>query len=179
MGAMASQITSLPIVYSTVYSGRDHQSSASRAFVREIYQWALNSPHKRPVTRKKFPFDVVMMWCTWTKQSTTSIFRKLQRIAFTGDVNFALNRPASQSTTQLDRVAGYAVDGITDNDKLCSHTATGDIHPWWKVQLAFPINVTHVEITNRIISGEWCANIGNRYLLWCQLCLTCWHRRSS
>ena len=36
MGAMASQITSLTIVYSTVYSGADqskHQSSASLAFV--------------------------------------------------------------------------------------------------------------------------------------------------
>ena len=36
MGAMASQITSLAIVYSTVYSGADqrkHQSSASLAFV--------------------------------------------------------------------------------------------------------------------------------------------------
>ena len=37
MGVMASQITSLTIVYSTVYSGADqrkHQSSASLAFVR-------------------------------------------------------------------------------------------------------------------------------------------------
>ena len=36
MGAMASQITSLTIVYSTVYPGTDqrkHQSSASLAFV--------------------------------------------------------------------------------------------------------------------------------------------------
>ena len=39
MGAMVSQITSLAIVYSTVYSGADqrkHQSSASLAFVRGI-----------------------------------------------------------------------------------------------------------------------------------------------
>ena len=38
MGAIASQITSLTIVYSTVYSGADqrkHQSSASVAFLRE------------------------------------------------------------------------------------------------------------------------------------------------
>ena len=37
MSAMASQITSFTIVYSTVYSGadqREHQSSASLAFVR-------------------------------------------------------------------------------------------------------------------------------------------------
>ena len=41
MGAMASQITSLTIVYSTVYSGADqrkHQGSASLAFVRGIQQ---------------------------------------------------------------------------------------------------------------------------------------------
>ena len=41
MGAMASQITSLAIVYSTVYSGADqrkHQSSASLAFVRGIHR---------------------------------------------------------------------------------------------------------------------------------------------
>ena len=60
MGAMASQITSLVIVYSTVYLGEDqrkHQSSASLAFVRGIH------PHKGPVTRKMFRFDdVIMKW---------------------------------------------------------------------------------------------------------------------
>ena len=50
MGAMASLITSLPIVYSTVYSSADqrkHQSSASLAFVWGIHRWRVNSPHKR------------------------------------------------------------------------------------------------------------------------------------
>ena len=58
MSAMASQMTSLTIVYSTVYSGtnqRKHQSFASLAFVRGIHRWAVNSPHKGPVTRKMFP----------------------------------------------------------------------------------------------------------------------------
>ena len=56
MGPVASQITSLIIVYSTVYSGADqrkHQSSASLSFVRGIPRWPVNSPHKWPVTRKK------------------------------------------------------------------------------------------------------------------------------
>ena len=60
MGAMAPQITSLSIVYSTVSSPtdqRNHQSSASLAFVRWIHRWPGNSPHKWPVTRKMFPFD--------------------------------------------------------------------------------------------------------------------------
>ena len=67
MGSMASQITSLTIVYSSVYSGADkrkHQSSASLAFVRGIHRRPLNSTHKRPVTRKMFPFDDVIMYCT-------------------------------------------------------------------------------------------------------------------
>ena len=41
MGAMASQITSLTIIYSTVYPDadqRNHQSSASLAFVRGIHR---------------------------------------------------------------------------------------------------------------------------------------------
>ena len=53
IGAMASEITSLTIVYATVYSGADqrkHQSSASLAFLRGIYLWLVNSPHKGPVT---------------------------------------------------------------------------------------------------------------------------------
>ena len=64
MSAIASQITSLTIVYSSVYSGADqrwHQSSASLAFVRGNHRWPVNSPHKGPVTRKMFPFyDVIM-----------------------------------------------------------------------------------------------------------------------
>ena len=64
MGKIASQITSLTIVYSTVYSDADqgkHQSSASLAFVRGIHRGPVNSPHKGPVTRKMFPFDDVIM----------------------------------------------------------------------------------------------------------------------
>ena len=64
MCAMASQITSLTIVYSSVYSGADqrkYQSYASLAFVREIHRSPVNSPHKGPVTRKMFPFDDVIM----------------------------------------------------------------------------------------------------------------------
>ena len=64
MTILASQITSLTVVYSIVYSGvnqRKHQSSASLAFVREIHRGPVNFPHKWPVTRKMFPFDDVIM----------------------------------------------------------------------------------------------------------------------
>ena len=65
-GAIASQTTSLSIVYSTVNSDADqrkHKSSMSLAFVWGIHRWPVNSPHKGPVTRQMFPFDDVIMLC--------------------------------------------------------------------------------------------------------------------
>ena len=64
MCAIASQITSLTIGFSTVYldtNQRKHQSSVSLAFVRGIHRRPVNSPHKWPVTRKMFPLDDVIM----------------------------------------------------------------------------------------------------------------------
>ena len=69
MGAIASQITSLTIVYSTISSDADqskHQSSASLAFVWGIHRGPVKFPHKWPVTRKMFPFDdVIMVFIYW------------------------------------------------------------------------------------------------------------------
>ena len=76
MGSIASQITSLAIVYSAVYSGADqrkHQSSASLAFVRGIHRGPVNSPHKWPVTRKMFPFDDVIM-----NEANRMVWRQLE-----------------------------------------------------------------------------------------------------
>ena len=76
MGAIASHITSLTIVYTTVYWDSDqskHQSSASLAFVWGIHRAPVNSPHKWPVTRKMFPFhDVIMSTkICWTSVACT------------------------------------------------------------------------------------------------------------
>ena len=69
MTTMASQITNLTVVYSTIYSDvdqRKYHSSASLAFVWGIHRRPVNSPHKWPVTRKMFPFDdVIMYMMTW------------------------------------------------------------------------------------------------------------------
>ena len=68
MGPITSQITSLTIVYSTVYSDADqrkHQSSALLAFVRGIHRGPVNSPQKWPVMRKMFPFDDVIIHCLY------------------------------------------------------------------------------------------------------------------
>ena len=64
MSTIVSQITSLTIVCSTVYSGADQrkrQSSASLAFVRGIHRRPVNSPHKGPVTWKMLPLDDAIM----------------------------------------------------------------------------------------------------------------------
>ena len=59
MSAMASEITSLTIVYSTVYSGAEKEN------IKALCHWLLwgeFTGHKVPVTRKMFPFgDVIMM----------------------------------------------------------------------------------------------------------------------
>ena len=65
---MASEITSVSIVYSTVCSGADqrqHQRSISLAFERGIHQWPVNSPHKGTVMEKMFPFDdvITLLFC--------------------------------------------------------------------------------------------------------------------
>ena len=55
MGAMACQITVVPIVYSTVCSDTDKKNPSKlrvTGLVRGIHRWPVNSPHKRPVTRK-------------------------------------------------------------------------------------------------------------------------------
>ena len=82
MGPIASQITSLAIVYSTVYPGADqrkHQNSASLAFVRWIHRLPVTSPHKWPVTRKMFPFDdVIMLHITHPLSVSSCIKMKVQ-----------------------------------------------------------------------------------------------------
>ena len=68
MGSIASQITSLTIIYPAVYSDAEqtkHQRSVSLAFVRGIHRSPVNSPHKWPVTRKMFPFDDIIISCVF------------------------------------------------------------------------------------------------------------------
>ena len=79
MGAMASQITSLNIVYSTVYSDahqRKHQSSASLAFVRGIHRdrWI---PRTNGQLRGKC---LHLMTSSWGQCSNPPVLRLVGRI---------------------------------------------------------------------------------------------------
>ena len=73
MSMIASQITGISIIYSTVCLGADqqkHQSSSSLDFVRGSHRSAVKSTHKGPVTRKMFPFDDVHLDDIISKQRT-------------------------------------------------------------------------------------------------------------
>ena len=72
VGTMASQITSLTMVYSTVYSGDDqrkNQCPASLAFVRGSHRWPIINPHKWPVTRKN-----VSIWWPHHDWNSSQVF---------------------------------------------------------------------------------------------------------
>ena len=65
MSEMAFQIAGVSIVWTTNCTDqRKHENSASLGSVRGIHRWPVNSPHERPVTRKMFPFDDVIMKIT-------------------------------------------------------------------------------------------------------------------
>ena len=82
VSAMASQITGVSIVCSTVGSSADQrkrQSSASLAFVRGIHRWPANSSYKGPVTRIFFPFDdVIKGWISREKFASDDIISILR-----------------------------------------------------------------------------------------------------
>ena len=84
------------------------------------------------------------------KKSIISVIQ--HNVILIGSRNFALFRLASQSSTFEWSgniwVASRAVDGDTVDGNSISSTDYGDPQPWWKVQLAYPVWVSHVEITN-------------------------------
>ena len=62
MSTMASKITSLTIIYATVYSGADEKKTSTLR-VTGLSPVTGQFPAQGPVTRKMFPFDdVIMHW---------------------------------------------------------------------------------------------------------------------
>ena len=83
MSTMTSQITSLTSVFSAAYLGADkrkYQNSASLAFGREIHRWPVNSPHKRPVPGKMFPFDDVIMIIVFLLRLENRLHKVLMKV---------------------------------------------------------------------------------------------------
>ena len=99
---IASQITSLTIVYSTVYSGADQRkqhNSASLAFVRGIHRWPVNSPHKWPVTWKMFPFDDIIT--LYSIRVPWWLLKSLNSITAPGPFNYEPDSDTRLATRQL------------------------------------------------------------------------------
>ena len=127
MGATASQTTSFTNVYSTVYSGADqrkHQSSASLAFEWGIHRWPVNSPHKRPVTRKMFPFDdvIICVPCRCRGMITRhDISRDLIRPYWSADV--VLSTKTYSKSLIASNLEGW-VASLTLQSALCMQMST-------------------------------------------------------
>ena len=102
-GAMASQITSLKIVWSSA-DQRKHQISASLAFVRGIHQWPVNFSRKCPVMRKMFPFDdVIVFWFIYRRVWSTLRWT----VEAKKNIKFRCNKTFSNNTLYWEYIFVY------------------------------------------------------------------------
>ena len=175
MGTIASQITSLTVVYSTVYSDvdqRKHQSSASLAFVWGIHREPVNSPHKWPVMRKMFPFDdVIMYWEITTQSIALNVYdalptRKLildtrNILPWIHSIKFAL-RPAGED---LEIIKLFCLTRIKvesyhqPRSHKCTNTYKQHIYiPWNLVDQEHPFSLTNhfVSVTLLGLTSKLC-----------------------
>ena len=116
----------------------------------DILKWGLSGRNsKDEFTNKNIDFPIALL-------------------SSTGDKNYALLRPASQSSTFGLYYASKAVDGNNIDDDSYAATSVEN-HPWWKVQLDTPIWVTSVEITNRQPFGmyQYSTCYSERICYWC------------
>ena len=185
MSEVASRITSLAIVYPTVYSGTDqrkHQSSALLAFVRGFHREPLNSPHKWPVTRKMFPFDDVIMSmiekCRNCHYENTFDFNWLAAIASLFSIQYKKNplrnhkwgnklHSLQQKFTKIYQVMER---GCTDESVSCFSPYIGNAHaninyhqwvckkhthPWWRHQMETFFALLALCAGNSPVTGEF------------------------
>nr|XP_011429777.2 fucolectin-1 [Crassostrea gigas] len=84
--------------------------------------------------------------------------------------NLALSKPTKQSTTftwveaGLTYSAKFAVDGNNGTDHAvdkCTHTQSGDTHPWWLVDLQAIYTIKSVRIFNRGMD-KWGVDTSDR-----------------
>ena len=124
MIAMAFQITSLTIVYSTVYSGTDEkkpQSPASLASERGIHRWSVNSPHKWPVTRKCFH----LIMTSWFHRISTGLIAA-EIFTFCQLVYFVLLFLHYMHTLSYISLSIWSMD----SNFRPPHKGKGKIFPW-------------------------------------------------
>ena len=118
MSTVASLITGVSVIYSTVCSPADqrkYQSSALLPFVKEIHRWSVNSLHKGPVTRKIFPFFDVIMGRTVSTASQwqwSLKFTIAPQIIDNSIILFSSVVGLAAKKTSQHRITGLVVKGI-------------------------------------------------------------------
>ena len=143
---MASQITSVSIVCSTVYSGvdqRKRQSSASLAFVRGIHRWPVNS---------QMAGNAENVCISWRHNDEYSPSSDISGYMFGADSRLA--------TSQWDTALHWKLESA-----LCSFQMKWNQSLWWIPgrNTFLPPEVEETEIMNiNKFENEW---IGNNYSL--------------
>ena len=137
MGAMASGITSVSIVYTTVCSGavqRKHQKLRVTGSCEG--NSLVNSPHKGPVKRKMFPFDDVIMWrndwvwpsyAMWLVRSGSSLAQPMA--CFVTARKPLLDSMMTSSNGNIFRVTGHLC-GEFAGARWIPHTKASDAGLW-------------------------------------------------
>ena len=163
MSAIASQITSLTSVYSTVYPGADqskHQSSASLAFVWGIHRGPVNSPHKWPVTRKMFPFDdVIMKWRAFDRRIL--IYERWLSNVVCEDIYIYFRSKRDFQQNKTCEIEANLYPGVFDC-KCYTQFGCKDLYKTVKPLLSDKGKCCHYYFT-----GMWCYNRGSRSRGWC------------
>ena len=138
-----------------------YQSSASLVFVRGIHRWPLNSPRKRPVTRKMFPFvDVIMGNGDFRKGPFLSCYEFWHAsrywILVTSD-------PDSARWRHIDRGAG----GVNDRRVI---PISDSFQPWWRHQMeTFSALLAIKAPRHWPLCGEFTRTKASDAELWCFL----------
>ena len=88
--------------------------------------------------------------------------------AFSGGVNVARGKAATQSSTGFEGVAARGVDGTTDGDYFKKHSVTHTNQqddPWWEVDLGAATPIERIVVWNRTDGGTNGRLVGARVLL--------------
>ena len=135
MGAMASQITSLVIVYSTVFSGdqRKHQSSASLTFVRVIVSiWWRHHVHPMSCNDSLLA-SVASFTCTWWNKVVVILACRciidFGNLYLTAMGHLLFHPMMTSSNGNILRVTGHLCGEFT-GPRWIPHTKASDAEFW-------------------------------------------------
>lgn len=109
-----------------------------------------------PITTSK-----IRLWITSVPDSWSRLVELQAWQANTGTTNLAVNKPATQSSTDWGAPAQRGVDGNTDGvfgNGSVTHTATQS-QPWWQVDLQSVSSIQNINVWNRTdCCGEALSN---------------------